>query len=96
MNFRFAKSFPQYSNTMQYIGYIAAVLTTISFVPQALKTLRTKSTDGISLGMYIILTTGVACWLIYGILLRDIPIIMANGITLILTGAILALKIKHG
>lgn len=81
---------------MQYIGFIAAILTTISFAPQALKTIRTKSTDGISLGMYVIFNLGVICWLIYGITSNDLPIIFANAITLLLTGTILFLKLKHG
>ncbi|MEO9485436.1 MAG: SemiSWEET transporter [Ekhidna sp.] len=81
---------------MEFIGYLAAILTTISFAPQAIKTIRTKSTDGISLGMYILFTAGIACWLVYGVLLNNSPIIMANAITLILSATILIFKIKHG
>ena len=80
----------------QYVGLIAAFLTTVSFAPQALKTIRTKSTDGISLGMYVLFNAGIVCWLAYGLLIGDIPIILANSITLMLTATILALKIKHG
>ncbi|MEP0984145.1 SemiSWEET transporter [Ekhidna sp.] len=81
---------------MEYIGFIAAFLTTISFAPQAIKTIRTKSTESLSLGMYLTFTIGVGCWLAYGIYLGDAPIIFANSITLILTSTILVLKIKHG
>ena len=79
-----------------YIGFFAAFLTTISFVPQALKTIRTKSTDGISLGMYLLFNLGIACWLAYGLLTNDVPLILANSITIMLTATILVMKIKHG
>ncbi|MEQ8903768.1 SemiSWEET transporter [Ekhidna sp.] len=81
---------------MDYIGFIAAFLTTVSFAPQAIKTIRTKRTESLSLGMYLIFTLGVACWLTYGIHIGDIPIILANSVTLLLTGTILVLKLKHG
>ena len=81
---------------IQYLGFIAAFLTTFAFAPQALKTIRTKNTESISLPMYLILTVGIACWLIYGICKDDAPIILANAITLLLSGTILVLKIKHG
>lgn len=78
------------------IGLIAATLTTVSYLPQAIKTARTKETKGISLGMYIILTTGIFLWLAYGLLIKDVPLIVANGITFVFTAYILILKIKHG
>lgn len=78
------------------IGLLAALCTTVSFIPQVIQILKTKETKGISLGMYIIFTTGITCWLIYGICLNDLPIIAANSITLILAGTILIFKIKHG
>ena len=81
---------------MEYIGFIAAILTSISFAPQAIKTIRTKSTESISLRMYVILTTGVVCWLIYGFYLMDYPIIIANSVTLLLAGTILVMKLKFG
>ncbi|MEO9871228.1 SemiSWEET transporter [Ekhidna sp.] len=80
----------------QYIGLIAAFLTTVSFAPQAIKTIRTRNTESISLGMYVLFTTGVGCWLVYGLYLNNLPIILANSITLILTGIILIMKVKHG
>ncbi len=76
-------------------GYIAATLTTISFLPQAIKTIKTKNTSGISLAMYSIFTTGVGFWLIYGILLKNPIIITSNAITLVLTAIILGIKIQN-
>ena len=81
---------------IQYLGFIAAILTTSAFAPQALKTIRTKSTESISLTMYLVLTIGIICWLVYGFYKNDAPIIFANSVTLILAGTILVLKIKHG
>lgn len=77
------------------LGLVAACCTTISFFPQAIKAIRTKHTNDLSLGMYTLLTTGIILWLIYGILKNDFPIILANGITLIFAGTILILKIKY-
>ena len=75
------------------LGYIAAALTTCSFVPQAWLTLRTRDTRGISLGMYAAFTLGVALWLVYGWQLGEWPIVLANAVTLMLAGTILAIKI---
>jgi MtN3 and saliva related transmembrane protein len=75
------------------IGYLAATLTTGSFLPQALLTLRTRDVSGISLGMYSAFTTGVALWLTYGVAVGDWPIVIANALTLALAATILALKI---
>lgn len=78
------------------IGFLAAICTTISFIPQVMKTVNTGQTKDISLSMYVIFTAGILFWLIYGILIVDIPIIAANTITLGLTGTVLFLKIKNG
>lgn len=77
----------------QYLGYLAATLTTASFVPQALLTLRTRDVSGISLGMYSAFTLGVAVWLAYGWQLGEWPIIVANALTLALAATILATKL---
>ena len=77
------------------LGLIAATCTTVSFLPQAIKTIKTKHTKDLSLGMYFVLTTGVFLWLIYGILLKQLPIILANGISFIFTVTILSLIIKY-
>lgn len=83
------------SNLTELIGAIAAVLTTASFMPQAWHTFRTRDVRGISLGMYSAMTTGVACWLIYGWLLGAWPIIIANFITLVLATTILIMKLRY-
>jgi len=80
-------------NLQDTLGLAAAVLTTGSFVPQALLTLRTRDVSGISLGMYSAFTTGVALWLAYGLMLRDWPIVLANAVTLVLAATILVTKI---
>ncbi len=77
------------------IGYIAAVLTTASFVPQAWHTFRTRDVSGISLGMYSAFTSGVSCWLIYCLLLQAWPIVIANLITLALALTILLMKLRY-
>ena len=81
---------------VEWFGYAAAVLTTGSFVPQAVMTIRTRNTSGISLAMYVIFTLGVALWLLYGIAVKSGPMILANSVTLALAGTILALKLRFG
>lgn len=78
------------------IGLIAAICTTSSFVPQVIKILRSKRTQDVSLVMYAILTTGLFLWLVYGFILHDIPLILANLISLTLSMSVLILKLKHG
>lgn len=77
------------------VGYCAAILTTASFIPQALHTFQTKDVSGISLGMYSSFTVGVSLWLAYGVLLQAWPIVIANTITLSMAGAILAMKLRY-
>ncbi|RMF17112.1 MAG: hypothetical protein D6758_06890 [Gammaproteobacteria bacterium] len=77
-------------------GALAAILTTLSFLPQVLHTLKTRDTRSLSLGMYSIFTAGVACWLVYGIMLGAWPIIAANVVTLLLAGTVLIMKLRHG
>jgi MtN3 and saliva related transmembrane protein len=74
------------------LGYIAAFLTTTSFLPQVIRTLRTGDTRSISFAMYLMLVAGVAAWLAYGLLLGALPIVLANGMTLLLSSIILAMK----
>lgn len=80
---------------IEIIGYIAGTLTTISFLPQAVKSIKTKNTEGISLLMYLIFASGVSCWLIYGIFIANFAIIMTNIITLPLSLIIIYIKIKN-
>jgi MtN3 and saliva related transmembrane protein len=80
----------------EWLGYAAAFLTTVSFVPQAMKTLRSRDTRGISGWMYAIFTAGVACWLGYGLVLGSLPMVLANVVTLLLAAGILLLKLRYG
>lgn len=82
-------------NWVTIIGLIAATHTTIAFLPQAIKSIKTKQTKDLSLAMYTMLTIGVFLWLVYGLLTRDLPIIAANTITFLFSVAILILKIKY-
>jgi MtN3 and saliva related transmembrane protein len=81
--------------TTDSIGYLAALLTTCSFVPQAWHTFRTRDVSGISLGMYAVFACGVALWLAYGLLLAAWPIVAANGVTLALALVILGMKLRY-
>ncbi|HET7126348.1 MAG TPA: SemiSWEET transporter [Lysobacter sp.] len=79
-----------------WLGTAAAILTTLSFVPQAAKTIRTRETHAISVWMYAMFTVGIACWFGYGIVLHSWPMIIANAVTFLLAATILALKLRHG
>ena len=79
----------------EYIGFFAALCTTIAFLPQAIKVYQTKSTKDISLLMFLIFTVGVLSWLIYGLIINDYPVILANAVTLILSLFILIYKIRY-
>ena len=78
------------------IGTVAAVLTTIAFVPQVWRIWKTRSARDLSLPMYLIFTVGVALWFVYGLQLGAWPIIACNGITLLLAGTVLAMKLRFG
>jgi MtN3 and saliva related transmembrane protein len=78
------------------LGLLAGTLTTIAFVPQVIKTWRTRSTHDISLGMFAIFVAGIIVWLIYGAIIGDVPVIAANAATLLLAGTILVFKIRNG
>jgi MtN3 and saliva related transmembrane protein len=82
-------------STMNGIGSVAAVCTTLSFLPQLLRVWRRKSAQDISLSMFLLFSFGVACWLVYGLGIGSTPIIAANAVTLILALAILALKLRY-
>jgi MtN3 and saliva related transmembrane protein len=79
----------------EFIGYVAAVLTTASFVPQAVHTFKTKDVRGISLTMYSTFVVGITLWLVYGVMLNAWPIVLANAVTLTLAVAILTMKLKY-
>jgi len=78
------------------IGLIAGACTTISFLPQVFKIYRTRETRDLSLGMYIILSVGISLWVVYGILSKTLPVIIANSIVFILCIWIVIMKIKYG
>jgi MtN3 and saliva related transmembrane protein len=82
-------------NLATVIGAIAGICTTIAFLPQTLKTIKLKHTKDLSLGMYAIFSAGVFLWFLYGLILKEIPIILANGITFIFTVIIIFLIIKY-
>ena len=82
-------------NLADLVGYAAAVLTTVAFFPQVLKSWQTRDLSGVSLTMYGLFTAGVALWLAYGVLLGSWPIIVANGVTLALASIVLVLKVRH-
>lgn len=77
------------------LGLFAGTLTTIAFMPQVIQTWTSKSTKDISLGMFITFCSGVFLWLVYGILIQDIPVIIANAITFVLASTILWMKLKY-
>jgi MtN3 and saliva related transmembrane protein len=79
---------------IEIIGYCAAFLTTIAFLPQAIQSWRTRDLSGISLGMYSLFTVGVGLWLIYGLIIEKWPLILANALTFALALSILALKLR--
>lgn len=83
-------------STIDWMGGIAASLTTSSFIPQVWQVWRSRHTKDISLGMYTIFTGGVTMWLIYGVMLDSWPIIIANGITVALAGTVLVMKLRFG
>ncbi|MFY9243371.1 MAG: SemiSWEET transporter [Polaribacter sp.] len=82
-------------NYFEIIGFLAAILTTVSFFPQVIKIYRTRETKSISLTMYIVLTFGILLWLIYGLHLESMPMILANALTLFFLFYILLMKIKY-
>jgi len=78
--------------SVSLIGILAGILTTLAFLPQVVKTWRTRSADDISVGMLLLFSSGLVLWLIYGIAIVSLPIILANVVTLLLTFAILLMK----
>ena len=78
-----------------WIGIAAALLTTTAFAPQAIQAWRTRSTRDISLPMFLMMVSGVMLWLVYGLLIGDLPLILANAVTLLLASAALIAKIRY-
>ncbi len=81
-------------NTIQLLGLLAGSCTTAAFIPQVVKTWKSRSAKDLSLGMFSIFCTGVVLWLAYGLLIMDIPVIIANMVTLVLASFLLVLKLR--
>ena len=81
---------------IEIFGLLGGGLIAVGFIPQAIKTIRTKDTSSLSLGMYILYNLGCVCWLIYGVLIGSLSVMLWNVITLVFSLTILALKIKYG
>lgn len=82
-------------NIVDLTGGLAGILTTIAFIPQVIKTWRSGSAEDISLFMFILFSTGVLLWLIYGVAIDSVPVIAANGVTLLLALSVLILKVRY-
>ena len=82
-------------NSLDTLGLVATCFTTSSFAPQVWRTWKTKDVSGISLPTYLILTFGLALWLVYGWLKGDLPLVVANSVMVVLTSAITAMKLKY-
>jgi MtN3 and saliva related transmembrane protein len=81
-------------STIDAIGYAAAALTTFAFIPQVVKSWRTRSTGDLSSTMLVVFTAGILLWLIYGIAVGAMPVILANAITLVLSATLVVLKVR--
>jgi MtN3 and saliva related transmembrane protein len=84
-----------FADATSLIGFLAGCLTTIAFLPQAIKAWRTRSTSDLSLTMFLTFCLGVICWIVYGLALGALPLILANAVTLLLAGSILLCKLVH-
>ena len=82
-------------NLITVLGLCAGTLTTISFLPQLFKAWKSRSTHDISIGMFSLLAVGIVLWIVYGVVTSDIPVIVANSVTLVFVGLILALKLRY-
>jgi MtN3 and saliva related transmembrane protein len=85
---------PQMTSLFDAIGLVAAALTTFAFLPQVIQTWRSGSTAGLNLWMLLVLSTGIALWFVYGIGIGEMPVILANGATLVLVAVLLGLKLR--
>lgn len=78
------------------IGFVAGTCTTLAFLPQVIRTWRTRSTEDISLGMFSLMVFGIALWLFYGIVIGDWPLIIADSVSLLFAAVILGMKVRYG
>jgi len=79
-----------------YLGYFAGILTVSSFLPQVIRSWRTRQTRDLSLGMFTLLTTACTFWMVYGVLTSDWPVILTNGAMVVMNSAIAVAKVRHG
>lgn len=79
----------------ELIGFVAAILTTIAYLPQMIKIIKSKSAKDVSLSMYIVMCSGIFMWLVYGLLISSYPVIFANAITLVFVTIILIYKMRY-
>ena len=80
----------------EWVGYMAGVLTTLAYIPQLIKVLREKHTTSLSLGMYLLISSGIGLWCVYGVMIGSPSLIIANGISFLMALFITLMKIKHG
>ena len=85
----------EHPSVVTILGLVAGTLTTLSFLPQLLKAWKSRSTHDISVGMFSLLATGIVLWIVYGVVTHDVPVILANSISLLLVGTILVLKLRY-
>jgi MtN3 and saliva related transmembrane protein len=83
-------------SSIELLGFVAAVLTTLCWLPQALKTIRTRDTRSLSLVTQSAFTVGIVLWLVYGVLIGNAPLIFANIVSFVLVGTILVMKLRYG
>jgi MtN3 and saliva related transmembrane protein len=81
---------------IKLLGFAAATCTTVAYAPQFIKVSKTRSTEDISLGMFLVMVLGLALWLAYGLLSGDGPLIASNAVTMLLAGGILVMKLRYG
>lgn len=80
----------------QSVGFAAAIFTSAAYLPQVIRVWKTRRTQDVSLGMFLVMTVGLLCWLTYGVLNMDWPVIVCNAAALVMTTIILIFKVKHG
>jgi MtN3 and saliva related transmembrane protein len=85
----------EHPSAVTILGLVAGTLTTLSFLPQLLKAWKSRSTHDISIGMFSLLAVGITLWIIYGVVTSDLPVVVANSVTLVFVGLILALKLRY-
>ena len=81
---------------VQTVGFAAAIFTSAAYLPQVIRVWKTRRTQDVSLGMFLVMTVGLLCWETYGWLIGDWPVIVCNGLALVMTTIILVFKLKHG